>query len=68
VMRAIRNITAPQPDGLGISARSVTLSTVGLVSGIEKLMAENLPITLAISLHTSSATFQYLAFCLLFSE
>ena len=37
VLRTIRNITAPTPDGFGISARSVTLSTVGLVSGIEKL-------------------------------
>jgi 23S rRNA (adenine2503-C2)-methyltransferase len=52
VMRTIRNITAPQPDGLGISARSVTLSTVGLVNGIEKLIDEDIPVTLAISLHT----------------
>jgi 23S rRNA (adenine2503-C2)-methyltransferase len=52
VMQSIRNITNPQPDGLGIGARSVTLSTVGLVSGIEKLIAEDLPVTLAISLHT----------------
>jgi 23S rRNA (adenine2503-C2)-methyltransferase len=52
VMQSIRNITNPQPDGLGISARSVTLSTVGLVSGIEKLITENIPVTLAISLHT----------------
>lgn len=52
VMRTIRNITAPQPDGLGIGARSVTLSTVGLVSGIEKLIGEDIPVTLAISLHT----------------
>jgi 23S rRNA (adenine2503-C2)-methyltransferase len=52
VIRTIKNITAPTPDGFGISARSVTLSTVGLVSGIEKLMAEKIPVTLAISLHT----------------
>ena len=52
VMRTIRNITAPQHDGLGISARSVTLSTVGLVTGIEKLLEEDIPVTLAISLHT----------------
>lgn len=52
VMRTIKNITAPTPDGFGISARSVTLSTVGLVSGIEKLMEEGIPVTLAISLHT----------------
>ncbi len=52
VLRSVRNITAPQPDGLGISARSVTLSTVGLVNGIEKLMEEGIPVTLAVSLHT----------------
>ena len=52
VLRTIRNITAPAPDGFGISARSVTLSTVGLVSGIEKLIDEGIPVTLAVSLHT----------------
>ncbi|MFZ2228542.1 MAG: 23S rRNA (adenine(2503)-C(2))-methyltransferase RlmN [Candidatus Nanopelagicaceae bacterium] len=51
VMRTLRNITDPNPHGLGISARSVTVSTVGLVNGIEKLMGENLPVTLAVSLH-----------------
>ena len=50
--RSVRNITAPQPDGLGIGARSVTVSTVGLVNGIEKLMQEDIPVTLAVSLHT----------------
>lgn len=52
VMRSLRNIISPQPDGLGIGARSVTLSTVGLVPGIEKLVDENLQVTLAVSLHT----------------
>jgi 23S rRNA (adenine2503-C2)-methyltransferase len=52
VMQTIRNITSPQPDGLGISARSVTLSTVGMVNGIERLITEKIPVTLAISLHT----------------
>ncbi|MEN9324379.1 MAG: hypothetical protein RL414_133 [Actinomycetota bacterium] len=52
VLRSIRNITSPQPDGLGISARSVVLSTVGLVNGIEKLCDEGIPVTLAVSLHT----------------
>ncbi len=51
VMRTLRNITDPNPQGLGISARSVTVSTVGLVNGIEKLMGEGLPVTLAVSLH-----------------
>ena len=52
VMRAVRNITAPNPDGLGISARSVTVSTVGLVPGIEKFTEEGINATLAVSLHT----------------
>lgn len=52
VMRTVRNITDPNPDGLGISARSVTVSTVGLVNGIEKLAQEGLALTLAVSLHT----------------
>ena len=52
VLQSIRNIVTPQPDGLGISARSVTLSTVGVVSGIERLIEEGIPVTLAVSLHT----------------
>ena len=52
VIRSVRNITAPQPDGLGIGARSVTVSTVGLVNGIDKLREEHIPVTLAVSLHT----------------
>ena len=52
VLEAVRLITAPAPHGLGISARSVTVSTVGLVPAIEKLTAEGLPVRLAVSLHT----------------
>ena len=52
VVRTLRNITDPNPDGLGISARSVTVSTVGLVNGIEKLTEEGISCTLAVSLHT----------------
>jgi 23S rRNA (adenine2503-C2)-methyltransferase len=51
VIRAVRNITAPAPEGLGISARSVTVSTVGLVPAIERLANEGIPVTLAVSLH-----------------
>ncbi|NQU76589.1 MAG: 23S rRNA (adenine(2503)-C(2))-methyltransferase RlmN [Planctomycetes bacterium] len=39
------------PKRLGISARRVTVSTVGLPKQIRRLAAEDLPITLAISLH-----------------
>jgi 23S rRNA (adenine2503-C2)-methyltransferase len=52
VVRTLRNITDLNPDGLGISARSVTVSTVGLVNGIEKLTEEGISCTLAVSLHT----------------
>jgi 23S rRNA (adenine2503-C2)-methyltransferase len=48
---AIRRLTDPAPDGLGMSARGITMSTVGLVPGIDKLTAEGIPVTLALSLH-----------------
>ncbi|MDP3711410.1 MAG: 23S rRNA (adenine(2503)-C(2))-methyltransferase RlmN [Mycobacteriales bacterium] len=51
VVAAVRRITDPQPHGLGISQRSVVVSTVGLVPAIEKLTREGLQVTLALSLH-----------------
>ncbi len=48
---AIRRLTDPSPDGLGMSARGITMSTVGLVPAIDKLGAEGIPVTLALSLH-----------------
>jgi len=51
LMSAIRTMVAPQPDGLGMSARHITVSTVGLVPAIGKLAAEDLPLTFALSLH-----------------
>jgi 23S rRNA (adenine2503-C2)-methyltransferase len=52
VIEAVRRITAPAPDGLGISQRTVTVSTVGLVPAIRKLTEEKLQVRLAVSLHT----------------
>ncbi len=52
VVTAIRRITDPVPDGLGLSQRSVTVSTVGLVPAIRRLAAEGLQVTLAVSVHT----------------
>ena len=52
VVSAVRQITSPAPEGLGISARSVTVSTVGLAPAIRKLADERIPVTLAVSLHT----------------
>jgi 23S rRNA (adenine2503-C2)-methyltransferase len=51
VLGAVRRITDPAPAGLGISQRSVTVSTVGLVPAIERLTAEKLSVRLAVSLH-----------------
>ena len=51
VMSAIRTMVEPQPNGLGMSARNITVSTVGLVPGIKKLADEDLPLTFALSLH-----------------
>ena len=52
VVAAVRRITAAPPDGFGISARSVTVSTVGLAPAIRKLADEHLGVTLALPLHT----------------
>ena len=51
VVAAVRRITSPAPDGLGLSARHVTVSTVGLVPAIRRLTDEDLSVTLAVSLH-----------------
>jgi 23S rRNA (adenine2503-C2)-methyltransferase len=51
VLAAVRRITEPAPAGLGISQRSVTVSTVGLVPAIRKLAEEDLSVRLAVSLH-----------------
>ncbi|MGL4176748.1 MAG: 23S rRNA (adenine(2503)-C(2))-methyltransferase RlmN [Dermatophilaceae bacterium] len=48
---AIRRLVDPAPAGLGLSARGITMSTVGLVPGIDRLTAEGVPVTLALSLH-----------------
>ncbi len=50
-VEAIRRMVAPAPEGLGMSARGITMSTVGLVPGIDRLAAEGIPVTLALSLH-----------------
>ncbi|MBY6411109.1 23S rRNA (adenine(2503)-C(2))-methyltransferase RlmN [Rhodococcus sp. BP-252] len=52
VVAAVRKITSPAPEGLGLSQRSVTVSTVGLAPAIRKLADEGLSVTLAVSLHT----------------
>jgi 23S rRNA (adenine2503-C2)-methyltransferase len=44
-------MTDPAPEGMGLSQRGVTLSTVGLVPAMDRLTAEGLAVTLAVSLH-----------------
>jgi len=48
-IRAIRLLTHPRAFGLG--QRSITISTVGVIAGIDKLSDEDIQVKLAISLH-----------------
>jgi 23S rRNA (adenine2503-C2)-methyltransferase len=50
-VKSLRILTDPQ--GVGLSPRRITVSTVGLVSGIERLAGEQLRVNLAISLHAT---------------
>ena len=49
MIRAVRILTHDR--GFGIGQRNITISTIGLISGIDKLAEENLQVGLAISLH-----------------
>ncbi len=51
-VKSLRLLT--DPLAFGLSPRRVTVSTVGLVGGIERLAQENLRVNLAISLHATS--------------
>ena len=51
VLAALRRLIDPAPSGLGLSRRSITVSTVGLVPAINRLADEELGVTLAVSLH-----------------
>ncbi|WP_281966206.1 23S rRNA (adenine(2503)-C(2))-methyltransferase RlmN [Serinicoccus marinus] len=48
---AVHRLVEAAPEGLGMSARGITMSTVGLVPGIDRLAGEGIPMTLALSLH-----------------
>ena len=54
LMKAIRIMN--EPWGLGLGARRITVSTVGLPTQIEKLAREGLQINLAVSLHAPNDT------------
>lgn len=51
VLKAIRIINSV--DGFNIGARRITISTSGLIPGIERLAKENLQIELSVSLHSA---------------
>jgi len=51
VVAAVRRLTSPAPEGLGLSQRHITVSTVGLVPAMRRLADEGLAVTLALSLH-----------------
>ena len=54
LLAALQIVTSP--DGLGISARRVTISTVGLPPAIRRLAESGAPYHLAVSLHAPSDT------------
>jgi 23S rRNA (adenine2503-C2)-methyltransferase len=51
-VKALRVLVAPL--GFGFSPRRITVSTVGLVRGLERLARENLRVNLAVSLHAAT--------------
>ncbi|MGF0116346.1 23S rRNA (adenine(2503)-C(2))-methyltransferase RlmN [Promicromonospora sp. Marseille-Q5078] len=51
VIETVKALVAPQPEGFGMSARNITVSTVGLVPAMLKLADLGIPVTLALSLH-----------------
>lgn len=51
VVKAIRLLHLPM--GLGIGYRRQTVSTSGIIPGIERLAGEGLPVTLSVSLHAA---------------
>jgi 23S rRNA (adenine2503-C2)-methyltransferase len=51
LVAALHRLVDPVPDGMGMSARRLTVSTVGLVPRMRQLADEGLPVTLALSLH-----------------
>ncbi len=51
VVEATRRLTDPNPHGLGLSQRGITVSTVGLVPAMYRLADEGLKVRLAVSLH-----------------
>ena len=49
VLKAVRILN--DPDGLGIGARRLTISTAGVIPGIQRLAGEGIQVELSVSLH-----------------
>jgi len=49
-MKKAIELMLPQ-DRLSLSRRHITISTAGIIPGIKKLIEDNIPVKLAISLH-----------------
>jgi 23S rRNA (adenine2503-C2)-methyltransferase len=52
VMKALRIFT--DPEGVGLSPRHVTVSTIGIIPAIAQLAQEKMPAKLAVSLHATT--------------
>ena len=52
-MESIQRITSPAPDGLGMGARRITVSTAGIAKMIRKLADDGFRCNLALSLHAA---------------
>jgi len=59
LLQAIEMLNSP--DGFGLGARNMTVSTAGLVPQIKPLSKEKLQINLAVSLHASKDNLTQLA-------
>lgn len=55
-MESISRLTAPAPDGLGMAARRITVSTAGIAKMIRKLADDGFRSNLALSLHAADDT------------
>jgi 23S rRNA (adenine2503-C2)-methyltransferase len=55
-LESIARITAPPPEGLGMSARRITVSTAGIAKMIRKLADDGFRSNLALSLHAADDT------------
>src|SRR3712207_9205216 len=68
LFRSLDALVTPAPHGLGLSQRSVTVSTVGVVPAIRRLTEEGLHVTLRSEEHTSELQSRQYLVCRLLLE